>query len=81
MKTSQSTCNSAPIYGTDILRSVAAVGQEFRFTLDVKILQAPTTLNQGNCSMYEYLRHVSNNSQFLTSILQIIIEEQRTAHR
>ena len=31
--------------------------------------------------MYEYFWHVSNISQFATSILHILIKEQRTAHR
>ena len=79
-KNSPYVWNSAPINSIDILRSVAAVGREFRFPLDVELIQTPTTLNQGNCGLYEYLRPVSNNSQFATSILQILIEEKRTAH-
>ena len=47
--------NSAPIYGTNFLRSVAAVGQGSCFPLDVKLLQTPTTLNQGNSGIYDYL--------------------------
>ena len=31
--------------------------------------------------MYEYLWHVSNNSQFATSILQILVKYRRTVHR
>ena len=80
-KTSQYDCNSAPIDGTDILGRVAAVGRELRFLLDTERPQTPITLNQGNCGMYEYIRHVSNNSQFATAILHILIKERRTAHR
>ena len=74
-KTSQCACNSAQIDSTDILRSVTAVGQELRFSLDIKILQTPTTLNQANSGMYDYLRHVLNNSKFATSILRILAKE------
>ena len=80
-KTSQYAWNSTPIYGIDILRSVAAVGRELYFSLDVELLQTPTTLDQGNSGLYEYLWHVSNNSQFATSIIHISIKERRTAHR
>ena len=80
-KTSQYACNSAPIDGTDILRSVAAVGRKFRFLLNVELLQTLTTLNQGNYSMYEYLWHIFNNSQFSSSILHILIEERQTVNR
>ena len=48
------------------------------FPLYFELLQIITTLNQGNSSMYEYLWHVLNNSQFTTSILQIIIKDQWT---
>ena len=79
-KTSQYTWNITPIDATGILRSVADFGREFRFQLEAELLQTPTTLNQGNASMYGYLQHVSNNSQFATSILQILVEEQWTGH-
>ena len=61
-KISQYACNRAPIDGKYIIRSVAAVGHELHFPLDVKLLQTATTLNQGNFGLYEYLRHVLNNS-------------------
>ena len=54
-KTSQYAWNRAPIDITHIIRCVASVGREFPFLLDVELLQNPTTLNQGNFDMYEYL--------------------------
>ena len=80
-KTSDYACNIIPIDSTYILRSVTAVSWEFRFLLDIKIIQTPTTLDQGDSGMYEYIRHVWNNSQFGTSILHILAKERRTAHR
>ena len=74
-KTSQYAWNSIPIDGSDILRSVAAVCHEFCFSLDVELLQNPTTRNQGNSVLYEYPRHVSDKYQFVTLILQILVEE------
>ena len=44
-------------------------------------LFTPTTLNQGNSGLYEYLWHVSNTSQFETSILHILVKERRNTHR
>ena len=54
-KTSKYTWNSNPSDGTDIIRSVADVVRKLRFLLDIKLLETPTTLNQGNYGMYEYL--------------------------
>ena len=80
VKTSDYARNSAPIDGAYIIISVADVSREFRFMLDTKFLQIPTTLNQFNSGLYEYLWHVSNKYKFATSILHIIVEEQLTVH-
>ena len=80
-KSSQYACNVTLINGTDVLRSFYAVIREFCFLLGIELLQTPTNLNQGNSGMYEYLQHVLNNYQSTTSILQIFVEEQWTAHR
>ena len=40
-KTSQYAWNSAPIDNTDITRSMAAIGRDFRFPLDVSLLPTP----------------------------------------
>ena len=79
-KTSQYAWNSAPIDGTDVTRSMAAIGREFRFPLDVSLLPDPP-MNDGNqTALYQYLRDVSNDSAFATSIVQILVEERRLAH-
>ena len=39
--------NSAPIDGTDILRSTVVIGREFRFSIDIN-LSAPPQLTQNN---------------------------------
>ena len=42
VETSQYAWNGAPIADTDIPRSLAAVGLDFKFPLDVKLLPMPT---------------------------------------
>ena len=80
-KTTQYAWNSAPIDGTDIVRSMAAVGRDFRFPLDVKLSEIPTPNDSNNNALYDYLRNVSTDSKFATSILQILIEERRMNHQ
>jgi hypothetical protein len=80
-KTSQYAWNSAPIDDTDVMRSVAAIGREFRFPLDIEFLGTPTLNDDSNSGLYNYLRHVSGNSTFAIGVLQTLIEERRTAHR
>ena len=61
-KTSQYACNSAQINNTDVICSVADVGIEFIFPLDIELL--PTqTMNPDN-----------NKVLFTISVLNIIIE-------
>ena len=80
-KTSQYGWNSAPIDDTDIPRSIAAVGRHFKFPMDVKLAGSPTLNSENNSALYKYLRDVSNDSAFATSVLQVLIEERRTTHR
>ena len=54
-KTSQYAWNSAPIDDTDVMRSVAAIGREFRFPLDIEFLGTPTLNDDSNSGLYNYL--------------------------
>ena len=67
-ETSQYAWNSAPINGTDISRSIAAIGREFRFPLDVELSPTPQLNPENNSALFQYLRNVSNNSVFSLSI-------------
>jgi len=66
---------------TDISRSMAAVGRDFKFPMDVKLSAMPTISGNTNSALFKYLRDVSNDSKFATSIVQILMEERRDAHR
>ena len=81
IKTSQYALNSAPIDDTDILRCVDAVGREFRFLLDIELLDQPILNNKEHSALFHYLRNISCNSQFSISVLQTLIEERHSAHR
>jgi len=77
-KTAQFAWNSAPpIDGTDVVRSLAAVGRAFIFPLDVELSPSPTLNDETNSHLYQYLRDVSDESQFALSIVQILVEERR----
>ena len=80
-KTSQYAWNSAPIDNTDVTRSMAAVGREFRFPLDVDLSVVPPMNDSSNSALYSYLRNVSNDFKFSQSVLQVLIEERRDSHR
>merc|ERR1711884_1000049 len=81
VKTSQYAWNSAPIDNTDIGRSVAALGREFRFPLDVELLPTPQLNNDTNSALFDYLPHVSCNTEFARSVLQILVEERHKYHQ
>ena len=80
-KTSQYAWNSVPIDDTDIPRCLAAVGRHFKFLLDVDLSAYPIMNDDNQSVLFTYLRDVSNDSQFATAVLQILIEKRRTAHR
>ena len=79
-KTYQYLWNISPINDTDVMCRVAAVGIEFRFTLDMELLLTPTLNPDNNQAFLKYLQDVYTNSQLSMPTLKIIIEEGRTAH-
>ena len=72
--------NSSPIDGTDILRSVPAIGRELRFPLDVNISALPALVTNNADSVISYLRLTDTNRHFATAILKILIEDRRDTH-
>ena len=81
-KTAQYAWNSAPIDGTDVTRSMVALGRDFLFPLDVEFSALPTELNdESNTALFQYLRDVSNDSAFAREVVKLLIEERRDHHR
>ena len=80
-KLSQYAWNSAPIDNTDVTRSMAAIGREFQFPLDVELRPTPTLNDTKNSNLLEYLRALSNNGPFAASVVATLVEERREAHR
>ena len=73
--------HSAPIDGTDIIRSILAIGCELKVPFDVSLdaLQQLTT-NQAD-SVVKYLCLTDSSNYFATKILKILIEDRRADHR
>ena len=79
-KTPQYAYNSTPFDDTEVMRSVASFGREFVIPLDTELLPTPNLNTDNNQVLFKYLRDVSTNFQFAIPVLQITIEERRTAH-
>ena len=72
--------NNAPIDGTDILRSIPAIGRELNFPLDISINALhKLTQNNGQVAL-DYLKLTNSSRHLSTSILIILIDDRRTAH-
>ena len=56
--------NSAPIGDMDAMRSVAALGREFRFPLDTELLESLKLNPRNNEPLFKFLRDVYTNSTF-----------------
>jgi hypothetical protein len=74
--------NSAPVDGTNIVRSVAAIARDFPFPIETEQdrIATPTHSNTGQ----QILDHVSATFPMLASqrtILKILIEDRRQHHR
>ena len=74
------TWNSAPIDGTDILRSIPAIGREQHFPLAINLNAAPKLIQNNAQAVLDYFKLTDANRHFSSSILKILIEDRRTAH-
>ena len=75
IKTSHYAWISALIDDTAIPRFLPDVGRIFEFPMDVELENLPTLNCENKLALYTYLRDVSNDSNFATSVLQVLIEE------
>ena len=73
--------NASAIDGTDIIRSVAAVGRVFQFPFDLNLSDPPTPVCGDLESIHDYLRLGQAHSVFATEILIWLTEDRRTYHR
>ena len=73
--------NSSPIDGTDIIRSVPAVGRPFRFPFDLSLSPTPTPTSNQASDVHAFLRLSSPTTQFAERVLRLLTEERRAIHR
>jgi hypothetical protein len=80
-KLAQYAWNSATIHGTDITRSLVALGRDLLFPLDTELRPLPKLNDRNNTELFEYLRKMSNDSKFATEVVKILVEERRKSMR
>jgi hypothetical protein len=73
--------NSSPIDGTDIIRSVPAVGRPFRFPFDLSLAPTPTPTSNQASDVHAFLRLAGPTAQFAEQVLRLLTEERRAIHR
>ena len=72
--------NSAPIDGTNILRSIPAIGRKFHFPLDINLSALTKLAHNSSQAALNYLKQIDSSRHLSSSILKILIEDRRTAH-
>ena len=60
--------NSAPIDGTDILRSIPAIGRKLHFPLDINLNAAPKIIQNNAQAVLDYLKLADTNRHFSSPI-------------
>ena len=71
---------SAPIDGTEIIRSVPNIGRTLHFPLDINLNAVPKLVQNNAQATLDYLNFTNSHRHFASSILKILIEDRRTAH-
>ena len=72
--------NSAPIDGTDILRSILAIGRDLHFPLDIDLDAVPKLTQNSAHTALEYFKLTNFSRNYSSSILKILIEYRRATH-
>ena len=57
------------------------MGRYFKFPMDLKLKKTPELNDTNHSALYGYLRDVSIASTFAATVLRVLVEERRTAHR
>jgi hypothetical protein len=63
---------SSPIYGTDIVRSVPAVGREFRFPFDFEYVPSPTMTDGSAGDVHRYISLAGSKGKFAAEVLKLL---------
>jgi len=72
--------NNAPVDGTDILRTIPAIGRELHFHLNINLNAASKLIQNNTQAVLDYLKLTDSNGHISSSILKILIEDRRSAH-
>ena len=73
--------NASPIDGTDILRSVPAIGRELKFPLDIHESDLPAPTSDVTASVVDYIRYLGRDISYARDLIGWLLRDRRTAHR
>ena len=73
--------NTRPIDGTDIIRSVPAIGRGPRYPIDVSLGPVPDIIDNPSESIATYLRYLYGDVPFSRQLLAFLVEDKRLIHR
>jgi len=73
--------NASCIDGTEIVRSIPAIGRPLRYPLDIQMCSKPPIIDVPSESIAKYLRYVDRDAEFARQLTQWLIEDRRSMHR
>jgi len=73
--------NASVIDGTDIVRSIPAIGRVLKFPLDIIESEIPTSIDDSSASIVKYMQYLGNDVSYSRQLLQWIIHDRREQHR
>lgn len=73
--------NASPIDGTDIIRSIPAIGRCLRFPLEVHESTNVAPIDNATCSDIEYIRYLGQDVEFARKLIAWTSEDRREQHR
>ena len=75
------TWNTMPIDGTNIIKSIPAIGRPLKFPMDVALVELPTPVDDTNQATVMYIRQIETDAQFAKELVMRLVEERRQRHQ
>jgi len=73
--------NASCIDGTEIVRSIPAIGRPLKYPLDIQMCSPPPVIDTPSDSVAKYLRYVDGDAEFARKLTQWLIDDRRAMHR
>lgn len=72
--------NAMPIDGTDIRRSIPAIGRSLKFPMDITIVELPSPIDDATNATVRYICSICSDSRFVKYLVTWLTDQPNSHH-